>query len=438
MSFSNPKFYYFFLGSLCLIFFSPTFFNYFQTSWDDQWQLINNPYVVNLSFRSFLYHISNFYHGQYSPVNTLYYYLIYVVFGMSAAAYHTGSLLLHIANTLLVFNFFQKIIKVVRPLNKTAHVLYFSGFASLVFAIHPLQVESIAWISASKILLCTLFMLLGCIAYIKYIMNGKWHHLVLTAVFYALAFGSKEQGILLVLILPLLDWVFGRYKGLNKSNYPTYKKILLEKIPFVIIAFGMWYFSTANNLGGFIGENVYPLWQRLFFGGHSLIQYIFRSIAPIKLYYLYAYPMDLGEPLPVSFYIYPALVLMLSYFVHKQVKLKSQIVVFGIAFFLINLVLVLHIVPIPRYMITADRYMYLSMAGFGLVSSWFIYQLYIKYKQHRKLLVIGCSIWFLFLGGQSFYHTTLWKNSETIKKKAQEEFYRRNPANEPPVNFQDP
>jgi protein O-mannosyl-transferase len=89
-------------------------------------------------------------------------------------------------------------------------------------------------------------------------------------------------------------------------------------------------------------------------------------------------------------------------------------------------------------MITADRYMYLSMAGFGLVSAWFIYQLYLKYKKYRIHLVVVCSIWFLFLGGQSFYHTTLWKNSETIKKKAQEEFYRMNPAYEPPASLQKP
>ncbi|TKG93348.1 hypothetical protein EYV94_16480 [Puteibacter caeruleilacunae] len=418
---------------LTILVFFPNFFNDFQLAWDDQWQLLDFEFVVNHSYNAMIYHFTNFYQGQYFPVNTVLYILLYESFGFNASVYHAACLLIHVFNALLVYGIIVNVLAFVKRNWTIARIRWFSFMVALIFAVHPLQVESVAWISASKIVLYTLFTLLAIRFYISYIKSGKKILLLVVALCYLLSFGSKEQAIILPLNLIAFDYIFNRYRNVKVRLREFYSTVLLEKLFFLLIGFFMYRFSVANNLGTFDVET-YPLYQRLLFGMSSFMEYIFRFIAPVKLYYFYFFPIEIGENLPAYYWGYPVLILICVFFVLSQYERGNRLVLFGIMLFVINLLLVLHIVPMPRKMITADRYMYVSIVGIGIVLTWLIQWVYLKKKHWRKIVITLCCGWMIFLGVHSHERTKDWQDSDSIKQNVTDLIERRKAQDKPVVN----
>lgn len=154
------------LVMMCVICFAPSLFNGFMDKWDDQWQVVN-PYTVSDWNWKYVRHLFAYsFHGQYSPLNQLLYWAIFRIDELNPFCFHLTSLLLHIVNTLLLFTLLQKVFadKVSLHANRRLCVAF---IAATLFAIHPLQVETIAWVSASKILLSTCFYLGACLCYVN-------------------------------------------------------------------------------------------------------------------------------------------------------------------------------------------------------------------------------------------------------------------------------
>ncbi|MFA8436941.1 MAG: hypothetical protein ACEPOZ_20730 [Marinifilaceae bacterium] len=404
------------LVSITVVVLSPTFFNDFQLEWDDNWMLLENPFVRNFSWNHIWYHFLHFYKGQYSPVNTVLYGMVYSVFGFNPVVYHFFCLLLHLLSALCVYQFVKECVRKIKPNYELYRVNIYAGVVALFFGIHPLQVESVAWISASKVVLFGFFTMFGLLMYIKFILERKWWMYGCVVLVYLLAFGSKEQAIIFPLLLLVVDWLFGRCKSNDDTCIWHNLWLIVEKMPFFVLALGMWYFSLQHNLGGIEMLNTYPFDQRLFFGCHSLVQYIFRFLAPIKLNYFYCYPIEVGDVIPFYYWIYPLLVLIIFLFTWYNYKQKNQLVVFGVLFFLINLLLVLHIIPMPRKMITADRYIYLSVIGISLVLVCLLDDLFHRFSKQQKWIIVSMVLFFIVIGSHSFFRTNQWKNSNTIKQ----------------------
>ncbi|WP_192348903.1 hypothetical protein [Algoriphagus sp. Y33] len=399
------------LAGITVLAFIPTFSNDFQLDWDDTWQVLENPLVNTPSLQDVIYHFTHFWQMQYSPVNSVFYLLIAGLFGMDATAFHTFCLLIHWGSTILVFLIVKKLVAVLLPKTGNKKATIYAFFTASIFAIHPLQVESVAWISASKIVLYGFFTLIALYSYIKYIRTSHWLWLIATVLAYLLGFGSKEQAIILPLNLILFDYVFGRFADLNWKKLVT-SRVILEKTPFFMMALGFWYFTSLNSYGT-ITSNGYPFYQRLVFGFYSITEYIFRFLAPVKLYFFHPYPISLGDSLPLHYYGYIVLAGIIGYFVWDHYSKGNKIVVVGFLFFLINLLLVLHIIPLPRTVITADRYMYLSIIGLALIMVWQTDQ-WLSFQNRSIFLALG-SLWFIFLGIHTFIRKADWKDSETAK-----------------------
>ncbi|WP_223883311.1 hypothetical protein, partial [Arenibacter lacus] len=380
------------------------------------------------------HHFTEFYYGQYSPVNTLIYIVLYKLFGFNAMVFHTAFLVFHIINVLFLFYILKEIIKTVNPKFENGTIRLYSGCVALIFAIHPLQVETVAWISASKIVLYAFFMFIAIWCYINYIKSTKIVWLIAVLLLYALSFGSKEQAIILPLNLLVFDYIYGRLTSLKFNKTLLKQRVLLEKIPFFLMAFGFWYFSSLFNLGNIIVEETYPIHQRLLFGMHSMVEYVFRSIAPVKLYYHYFYPIEIGEKLPWFFWGYLVLTIIIVGFIWSYYKRKNKLVLFGFALFIINILLVLHILPMPRKMITADRYMYVSIIGLAIIGVWFFKEALNTFLKYRKQLFAAGILYLFALGVQSHYRTRAWKDSETMKKNVQELIEKRNVLKQPIIN----
>jgi hypothetical protein len=247
---------------------------------------------------------------------------------------------------------------------------------------------------------------------------------------YLLGFGSKEQAIIFPLLLIAFDYVFMRLRSLKFSVSLIKSKVLLEKIPFFLIALSLWYFSTQNNLGVLDKPNGLPFDQRMLLGAHSFMEYIFRSLAPVKLYYFYYMPIKPGEQLPLVYWFYPVLVFIIGYFIYINYRRGNRLLTFGFLIFLINLLLVLHIIPMPRKMVTADRYMYLSIIGAALMLGWMILYSVKKMPALKRWLPTLLAGYFLYLGVHTFYRTTQWKDSETMKSNVKELINKRKESNE--------
>src|SRR5690606_20508305 len=152
---------------VCLIFiivltFFPSLTNDFQMEWDDQWMLLNHPMLLDQSLENIWYYFTHFDRGQYFPLNQLYYIGIYRLFGFTPEAFHAGSFLLHLVNSGLVFILIWQWMKWIITSVNTNAILGLAALITVVFAVHPLQVEAVAWIIASKVLLYSIqFMLMG-------------------------------------------------------------------------------------------------------------------------------------------------------------------------------------------------------------------------------------------------------------------------------------
>ncbi|WP_439483305.1 hypothetical protein [Cyclobacterium plantarum] len=413
--FSHKRILVLLILGLCTVAFFPTFQNGFQIGWDDTWQVLQNPLVHNPSWEDIVHHFTHYWERQYSPVNSLFYAAVAGLYGLNATVFHAVCLLIHLCSTFLVYGILLEVLKKLLSKKEISKAYIYAFFTAMVFAIHPLQVESVAWISASKILLYALFTLLALRYYIRYLQSSHRVWLIFTAFAYVLGFASKEQAIILPLNLILLDYAWSRFTGLKWKKI-LLSRVILEKIPFFLLAIGFWYFSWINDNGSIINTGGYPFHQRLVFTMFSLSEYIFRFLAPVKLYFFHPFPVSAGEPLPLYYWGYIPVVSIIGYYVWDQYQKGNRLVVFGFLFFLFNLLLVLHIVPLPRPVITADRYMYLSTVGLALILSWQLDQwLAMQTRISRTALVSGTVIWLLFLGTHTYVRTMDWKDSETAK-----------------------
>src|SRR5690606_17798844 len=172
------------LCSGVLLSFYPSLFSDFQMEWDDQWMVFQNPMLTYSTIGDFWYSFIYFFHGQYSPLNQLYYYGIYILAGFDPTAYHLGSLIIHVVNSILVYRLIFGLSSIISDQSNTNRKVGFALASALIFAIHPLQVESVAWISASKVLLYTTFTLLGMLSYLRYKNHAKYRYLLLTFLCY--------------------------------------------------------------------------------------------------------------------------------------------------------------------------------------------------------------------------------------------------------------
>ncbi|MGS2740797.1 hypothetical protein [Sinomicrobium sp. M5D2P17] len=403
-----------------ILVFIPTFSNSFQTEWDDQWAIIGNPFVLSPTSENLKILFTTFYYGQYAPINVIFYWLLYEASGFNPMIFHAASLIIHILNAIILYKIISKFITQIKPGYSTRRTVGYAFFTALVFAIHPLQVESVAWASATKVVLYSLFYLSAIRLYIYYLEDGRAKWLWLIGVLYILAIGTKEQAIILPVSLLAIDYIYGRFSQIRIGVSFFKQKVILEKLTFFVLAFVFWYFSASFNVGSLTLENTYPLDQRLLMTCQSIVDYIFRVIAPVKLQFFYFFPIGIGEQLSDYYWVYAGLVLLLCYFVYINYKKNNKLIIFGILFFLINIALVLHILPLPRKFITADRYMYLSIIGPSIIGAWFIDYLMLKFQNFKNIFLAFTAIYLICLGTKAFYQTQKWKDSDSLKQEVEQ------------------
>jgi hypothetical protein len=398
-------------GTVVLAVYFPILSNAFLLFWNDNWMVMNSYTFDGFAPDNIKKILTEPYNGQYSPVNQLYYILLYFISGLDSFTFHLGSLLLHFANVALVYHFLIKILSLSGNFNSNeSKCLAF--FAALLFAIYPLNAESVSWISASKVLLFTFFYFLSLLSYIKYVTGRRLKYYICSLCLFIVSFGAKEQAITLTLSIMLLDYVLNR-------NFKD-KKVWIEKIPYVFLSI-LFIFITLRMQGNvFSSAGSYSFSDRFVLIFYSSMEYVTKCIFPVNISFLY--PYQINETVPGYFWMYPVIVVIILAFFFMEFKVKThRIIYFALLFFVINL----YVVSLPRFYVLADCHIYLISPAVFLFMGILFLRTVKKYSRCKIFLFAGLAAYIIMLGIYSHQQTKNWHDSDRLKDTLQIELLKK-------------
>ena len=388
---------------------SAAFLNY-----DDDIYITNNPYILNFNGSSIGALFSDYFANQYSPVAMIFMAIESKLVGMEASGLKVISILLHILNGFLVFRLIQVLFK----------RYDFALIVATLFCIHPMQLESVAWLSAAmKIETFSLFFLASLLAYTSYIDKGnKLNYYISAFILFVLACFSKEQAVSLAVTLFAIDYVRDR----NLLN----QRVLLEKVPFLVVAiiFGIITLSASQGIDQNQNVLLFSLADRLVFAAYSFVAYLGKIILPINLSFLYFFPKK--GAIPITYYLSILALLPLAYALFYTIKNGYKKVAFGFLFFAINIGLaVVSQAFAVRDVIMADRYVYLPIIGCFIIVAYAVTALIKQRPRSKTAILAGLGLYCIVLAALTVQRTAIWKDSIAVFSDAIEK------ANDPTTPY---
>jgi len=359
------------VGLATLLVFLPALGNQF-VNWDDDLNLVSNPHFRGLGWDQLRWMFTSTLGGHYIPVTWLSFGLDYVVWGMRPAGYHATSVVLHTANAILFYFVARLLLRSAVQAGERERALG-AAAAALLFSLHPLRVESVAWATERRDVLMGFFALLCVTAYLRAAdrgrpgaLHGGWYW---TAVgLFGLALLSKSVVVGLPVVLLLLDVYPLRRSATeaDKGGGRTLFRLALEKIPFVLLAAAVGVVTLTVYSGHRLMTPLETLGvlQRLAVSAYSLAFYLWKTVAPWPLSPLYTLfhpvvPSSATYLVPSAVVIAVTLAAILGY----RRWSAGLIVWASYVVLLAPVVGILH----SGAQVTADRYTYLSCAPWAIL-----------------------------------------------------------------------
>lgn len=371
-------------------------------NFDDNRYVYENDVVKNgISLQGIKLAFTTVHLSNWHPITWLSHMFDCQLFGLDAGMHHLTGLLIHIINCILLLVL----------LNTLSGELWKSFFVAVLFAIHPLHVESVAWISERKDVLSTMFLLLTIITYSFYTQTKSASRYLLTIFFFLLGGMAKPMVVTLPFILMLLDyWPLNRLRNQNVLKYKSNLNILIvEKIPFVIISLIMCVITILAQKDAVVKLDDIPIFMRIANAAVSYCAYLFSFIWPTNLSVFYPYP----ETIPALAIVASGLfIVSVSVFAWIKVKIYPYIFV-GWFWYLGTLVPVIGIVQVGLQS-RADRYTYIPLIGIFIIAVWGISFLWEKYRLSRIVFVLVAQLIIAMFALCSYWQVSYWKNSYTL------------------------
>ncbi len=399
VSIRRPIFFLLVLLLFTLLVYSVGLKNQILIGWDDGEYLTHSDITQSIpgAGKSIF---SSFYLGMYQPLAILSFRISYNLWGDTAWLYIFTNILLHLANTILVYLLLKK---------WTANITI-ALIVAFLFALHPMHVEGVVWISTRSSLLYSLFFLIGLLQYQKYLGSSKLKDLFLTAIWFLLSLLSKSMAATFPLILLLVDYYHKR---------PWNKRIVLEKIPFLILSviFGLVAISASESFGHItVLEQSYSLIDRIVLILYGISFYLLKLLMPVNLSAIYAFPEMTAQGFPG--WVYGSLIaLVIIAVIIWKVKENRRLIIFGLLFFLVHISMVLPLFW-SRIFITADRYTYLPYVGLFLIIAWFLNRIIenkeVLSKSTWNLVRLTMVMIIILLSFQTYSRVKKWKDVPTL------------------------
>jgi protein O-mannosyl-transferase len=341
--------------------------------------------------------------GSFVPLTWLSHQLDYQLYDGSAGGHHLTNLVLHIVNALLLFLLIWRMTRAMWP----------SIFVAAVFAIHPLHVESVAWISERKDVLSGLFFMLTLHAYVTYAAKPRLLPYTLALLLFILGLLSKPMLVTLPCVLLLLDyWPLQRMSfGSEPEAKRTFHRLVLEKIPFAMMA-GVWSILTfiiQRKVGAVADTAKVGIGLRIENTLTSYAAYLWKTFWPQDLAVFYPYPSALPWRIVA---LSTALLVLVSGLCLARRKSSPYLFV-GWLWYLGMLVPVIGLLQAGAQA-RADRYTYLPQIGLCLALGWGMAELTKSWPYRRYVLAATALIALAMLMGRTWDQTKIWRDSESL------------------------
>ncbi|HEV2391764.1 MAG TPA: tetratricopeptide repeat protein [Verrucomicrobiae bacterium] len=371
-------------------------------SFDDGTYVTQNQHVqTGLSWRGVRWAFTTSHGSNWHPLTWLSHMLDYQVYGLRPWGHHLTSIFFHGANSVLVFLLLMKMT------NSSWRSLFVAG----IWALHPLRVESVAWVAERKDVLSALFFLLTLWAYTTYAQRkpAAWRYYILALAFFACGLMSKPMLVTLPFVLLLLD--FWPLRRLSSSPLGL---LLLEKLPFLVLALlsSLVTFLVQNNAGATLLLGRLSFGDRLANAVVSYCRYLGDIFWPANLAIFYPHPGNwpAGSVLAASVLLVAITVIV---FLTRR---ERPYLLMGWLWFLGTLVPVIGFVQVGRQAM-ADRYTYLPSLGVLVALTWLVPSPQAARSRATVFSAVGLAL-ALLCGAITFHQTGFWKDSETLFRHA--------------------
>lgn len=362
-------------------------------AWDDDVNVYENLNIRTLDGEGLQRIFSSTVIGNYNPLTILSFALEYRFFGLDPHPYHRHNILLHLLNTLLAF-WLATLLGLKRP---------WALLVAALFGIHPMRVESVAWITERKDVLYVFFYFTGLVAYVSHRRTARAWKLALTYAAFLLSLLSKIQAVSFPLVLLLIDYLQGRRFD---------RRAILEKLPYFALSLatglaGLYFLRAQQSLDTL----QYTVFERLLIGAYSLAVYLAKAVFPYQLSAIYPFPKP-GD-FETVFYFTPLVVVAAVALIVLLYRRNRRPLVFGLVFFFVTVAFVLQVVSAGQGFIT-DRFTYLPY--FGLFFAAAAGLAWAAERMPRVLPVLGVTVlvYLVVLGVVSAQRVAVWRDTETL------------------------
>ena len=409
---------------ICLLLVVGILFCYWRVQYADFVNIDDTVYVsenrnvqAGLTWEGIMWAFTTFEAANWHPLTWLSHMLDCQIFGLNPHGHHRTNLLFHMANSLLLFFIF----------NKMTGTIWRSAFVAALFALHPLHVESVAWISERKDLLSTFFGLLSIGAYVRYVKMKRRLSYLMCVLFLGLGLMAKPMLVTFPFVLLLLDfWPLKRFAGKNygapmtgaaavfsgRNLFP----LIREKIPlFILVIFMSMTTITAQHSKGAIQTLEYfPFHFRIYNALITYVTYIAKTLWPSHLSIFYPHP---GNTLLLWQVAGAASLLIVITIVVVGISGRYPYAVAGWFWYFGTLVPVVGLVQVGTQAM-ADRYTYIPLIGLFIIAVWGITDLLGKWKHDRAVAVALAVIIFSALGVRTAIQVGFWQNNVSLYRNA--------------------
>ncbi len=383
--------------------------SYPLTGLDDHQATVENKAVTEFSF------FANFNLGMYAPLTWLAYAIPYQVMPKDSFwGYHLLGFVVHLVNIWLVARLLLRL--------GVPDTLRF--MVALLFAIHPLQAESVAWVAGFSTPFYVLFCLLGLEYYLRYqteeSVQEQWKYYVLAILMMLLGNLAKSAAVVLPLLMVIADWWLPSRLDLRKR--------IAGYAPFFLVAlgFGLLTIYSRNASGTPVGTdaNGFSGLERLLLVCYAPVFYLYKTLLPYKLNIYYSFDRVNGT-LPWQYWASPVVVAVLGYLCWRLRKTIPGLYI-GLAFFMANVLFTLPFVTLGTFELCADHYNYLACVGvFFALGSVLLYFME-KQPQRSGMVTTVVGAWVLFVAIQGFRQVGTWKDTITVVTNAIDNGYYHN------------
>ncbi|NCP03174.1 MAG: tetratricopeptide repeat protein [Deltaproteobacteria bacterium] len=395
--------------------------------WDDSDYVVNNEHIRSLDMKSLQWMLTSFYASNWHPLTWLSHAVDNALWGLDPSKHHLTSILFHALNTMLVFSLVSELVLRARRNTIYARKLetsYPSPFlvglvAALFFGLHPIHVESVAWVSERKDLLCAFFVLSALISYLRFTSLSSGTKCTIgyfiTMMLFVLALMSKPMAVTFPVILLLLDvYPLQRLKLRGGISW----RVLFEKVPFAALSLVSSTLTMKAQTAAMASfEELDPLF-RGFNAVRSLSFYLGKMIWPVSLSPFYAFPVH-SRPDDMAYILSGTALICISAFCMWMWRKRQHLWMVCWLYYLVTLFPVIGLIQVGIQS-AADRYMYLPslsllvLCGLGFSSLWTGISLQRKSGKPKGLYIIFIGLFFMILSALTVYQIRVWRDEETL------------------------